>query len=482
MEEVSGFHVLSTQADGTPILQQSTGATCDAYLTYYQGRKCFQKMLKLVYQCNPRYVLAFQKEYELGSRLNHPHLVRYYAHDDTSIYIEYVDGLTLSDFLSMHPYYFRSRNHVRRFLHEVLETVDYLHKNQVLHLDLKPDNIMLTHIGRSVKIIDLGFSYSDAFDTTSGGTQAYSDAGLPERDERQDLFAVSKILEYIRQQCPKAAISYRLIQELATLETAEEYLQKKPFSPWRIGGIAAFCCLIISVLFFSVYHHQPKDPWEGLLMQQHPGSISPATAVEGVYIVDWTGQLVAPEEWNTGYRPIAVALITGNTRARIALNDLQEQVVWGSNTFADPLIHTNDSTLGHDTPGNALTDYQGAYNTMVHLRSNQPIPSAVSGASQYRFPDEKEGYLPALGELFDMKNHLSLVNAALEKCGGNQISTTQSRYWSSTQDYTYYRAWSLDMNDPLTIGFFADLRSENSPYADTYGAPKLSVRPFGRLE
>ena len=37
-----------------------------------------------------------------------------------------------------------------------VDAVDYLHSHSVLHLDLKPDNIMITDIDHSVKIIDLG--------------------------------------------------------------------------------------------------------------------------------------------------------------------------------------------------------------------------------------------------------------------------------------------------------------------------------------
>ena len=75
--------------------------------------------------------------------------------------------------------------------------VGYLHSHQVLHLDLKPDNILLTHINNDVKLIDLGFCRTDAFVDTQGYTSGFA---APEQlsggevDVRTDIYAFGKIL------------------------------------------------------------------------------------------------------------------------------------------------------------------------------------------------------------------------------------------------------------------------------------------------
>lgn len=68
-----------------------------------------------------------------------------------------------------------------------------------MHLDLKPDNIMLSRVGETVKLIDLGFCYSDGYDLSMGRNAVYS---APEQqradsrpDHRADLYAVGKLLE-----------------------------------------------------------------------------------------------------------------------------------------------------------------------------------------------------------------------------------------------------------------------------------------------
>jgi serine/threonine protein kinase len=49
---------------------------------------------------------------------------------------------------------------------EILESVDYLHKQKVIHRDLKPNNILITDRmnGRFVKIADFGLATFHEFD------------------------------------------------------------------------------------------------------------------------------------------------------------------------------------------------------------------------------------------------------------------------------------------------------------------------------
>lgn len=45
------------------------------------------------------------------------------------------------------------------YLVQILQGVEYLHNRRVLHLDLKPDNIMVTNLN-TVKIVDFGSAQS----------------------------------------------------------------------------------------------------------------------------------------------------------------------------------------------------------------------------------------------------------------------------------------------------------------------------------
>ena len=204
------------------------GATCNTYRMKLYGKLHFLKRLKPEYAGDIRYREALRKEFETGYRLEHPNMVRYVSLDETSILMEYVDGETLSQRLASQPDYFLNRKNTDKFLRQLLAVVSYLHSHQVLHLDLKPDNILLTHINNDVKLIDLGCCYTDAFPDTTGHTDAFA---APEQltngviDVRTDIYAIGRILECIpghhkynkviaRCTAPDPAARYQTISDL----------------------------------------------------------------------------------------------------------------------------------------------------------------------------------------------------------------------------------------------------------------------------
>ena len=81
---------------------------------------------------------------------------------------------TLSQFVKHHPDYFRNRKNADRFLLQLLSVVGYLHEHQVVHLDLKPDNILITRIDHDVVLVDLGYCYTDSYIDTKGRTDKYA--------------------------------------------------------------------------------------------------------------------------------------------------------------------------------------------------------------------------------------------------------------------------------------------------------------------
>ena len=177
----------------------SNGATCDTFRVKLYGKLHFLKQLKPAFVNDIRYQEAFRKEFETGYRLEHPNIVCYVSLSDEGILMEYVDGETLKQRIDSHPEYFNKKN-IEKLLRQLLDAVAYLHAHQVLHLDLKPDNIMLTRIGNDVKLVDLGFCYTDTFVNTQGRTDHFA---APEQlkhgnvDERTDIYALGRIIEQL---------------------------------------------------------------------------------------------------------------------------------------------------------------------------------------------------------------------------------------------------------------------------------------------
>lgn len=185
--------------DAQPVAGNSL--TADLYRVKLYGKWHFLKKLKPELAGNPAYVAAFEKEFDIGFNLDHPNIVRYVSvgDDGTAPYLltQYVDGLTLAEFVSKNPGYFKNKAHFRAFVAQVLSAVGYMHSRQVLHLDLKPGNVMLTNVDRQVKIVDLGFSYSDLYQhDTAGYTATFAapeQLAGGEKGTWTDVYAVARL-------------------------------------------------------------------------------------------------------------------------------------------------------------------------------------------------------------------------------------------------------------------------------------------------
>ncbi len=164
------------------------------------------KGLKSEYTADKQFMQMLTKEYTLMVGLNHPNIVRTYGHENVPelgecIIMEYVDGRTLADFVRENP----TAAQRRQVAEELLDALAYCHKKQIVHQDLKPSNILITHDGDHVKIIDFGLSDSHewAILKEPAFTKAYA---APEQlageevDNRTDIYAFGIIL---RQMFPK---------------------------------------------------------------------------------------------------------------------------------------------------------------------------------------------------------------------------------------------------------------------------------------
>ena len=152
--ETSSFTTTSQEVFPDAELLPLGGSTCHCYRVKLYGKLHFLQRLRPELATDPRHVAALNKEFETGYRLEHPHLVRYISKTDDGILMDYVDGETLTEFTASHPDYFNSRKNADRLVRQLVDVVGYLHSHQIIHLDLKPDNILITRIGNNVKLID----------------------------------------------------------------------------------------------------------------------------------------------------------------------------------------------------------------------------------------------------------------------------------------------------------------------------------------
>jgi len=202
----SGF---GNQSIYFPITETTTlnnsGTTSDTYKVRLNGKWHFMKRPKDEFKSHPKYIASFEKEFEIGYALEHTNVVHYVTkgEDENGIYLltEYVDGKNLTDFIKDNPHYFQKKENAQKFFSQLLSAINYLHSKQILHLDLKPDNILITNINHDVKIVDFGFSYNDCHQfLTAGKTNRFA---APEQlnnghiDQRTDIYAIGMVMLYI---------------------------------------------------------------------------------------------------------------------------------------------------------------------------------------------------------------------------------------------------------------------------------------------
>lgn len=101
----------------------------------------------------------FQREAKtlalLGNHAQIPALTDYFVmNEDFYLVQEYISGITLAKWIRR--YGSQSEFTVKRFLREMLYLLQYVHNHQVIHRDIKPQNIILRQEDRHLVLIDFG--------------------------------------------------------------------------------------------------------------------------------------------------------------------------------------------------------------------------------------------------------------------------------------------------------------------------------------
>lgn len=148
------------------------------------------------------------QEIEIMKLLDHSNIIKLYdvLYSKKKIFLvmEYLDYGTLSQLIESSPGKRLSENQARQIFINVLRGITYCHSRNVIHRDIKAENVMINPRTNQVKIIDFGLSAVIASklrtDTCIAGSYTYMAPEIISRtgfSQQSDVWALGVLLHYM---------------------------------------------------------------------------------------------------------------------------------------------------------------------------------------------------------------------------------------------------------------------------------------------
>jgi serine/threonine-protein kinase len=203
MREVSAGEKLD-QYDLTELIARSGMASIFKAHDRLSGATVAIKVPYLQFESDRVFYRRFQREEEVGHRLDHPNIIKVLAPRRRSrmyIAMEYIDGVSLR--ATMRDQRPLAAERALGFARQICEAMVYMHRNGIIHRDLKPENALITADG-TLKLMDFGIALDESarrltwsgMSTTIGTPDYMSPEQVNGRhgDARSDVYALGTIL------------------------------------------------------------------------------------------------------------------------------------------------------------------------------------------------------------------------------------------------------------------------------------------------
>ena len=159
-----------------------------------------------------KYKAKFIKEAQTIAALEHHniiHIFDVFEENGTAYYVmEYIEGESLSSLIKREGALLETK--AVEFIRQAAAALDYIHHRQIMHLDVKPGNIMVRKDGDRAILIDFGLSKhydqtsGEATSTTPVGVshgfapmEQYKQGGVKEFSPETDIYSLGATLYYL---------------------------------------------------------------------------------------------------------------------------------------------------------------------------------------------------------------------------------------------------------------------------------------------
>jgi len=239
---------------------------------------------------------ASLEEAQTAALLSSPNIVSVYDFEEgepeTLIIMENVDGPSLSELMKSSTELL-DIDVATTILEGIVSALEYAHENQVLHLDIKPSNILIDQAGR-IKVSDFGLARlagTSGFGEVQGGTIGYMP---PEQltgdlvDIRSDIWALAALsYQLLTGVNPFFALSFRESLEIIAQENFALPSELRP----ALGGA-------IDEVLFKALSPDMDNRYEDvssfwLDLRPHLGKISPGRRSLKSLARTWAGKEAA---------------------------------------------------------------------------------------------------------------------------------------------------------------------------------------------
>jgi protein phosphatase len=228
------------------------------------------------FEDDPQYLKHFMYEEWVGQRIQSPYVVKIHKSNEDSKFLayamEYIKGKTLRTWIdeNSNP----EMTIVLSIVKQIIQGLRAFHRQEMLHCDLKPENIMIDEMGQ-VKLIDFGSAriagVSELVNPISAvgnqGTQGYTapEVILNEKvSQASDQFSLGAIVYEMLASCLpyEDKLDKNLTAKKLSKLSYESILKKDPHVPiWVDGAIHKACCLsvegryeVLSEFLFDLEH------------------------------------------------------------------------------------------------------------------------------------------------------------------------------------------------------------------------------------